>query len=64
MGAARELAEGCYQAFGDGEHETATGYFADGCISVTPGGALDNAAHEVFWDQLTMLGQLGALPPR
>ena len=48
MGDARHVVEQFYKAFSAGDFEAVTGYFAPECITVTPAGPLDNAAHEAF----------------
>jgi steroid delta-isomerase-like uncharacterized protein len=48
MGTAREVAERFYAAFAAGDFETMTALYADACVTVTPSGALDNAAHEAM----------------
>lgn len=48
MGEARDLAERYYQLFAARDFDGATALFTDDCITLTPIGALDNAAHLAF----------------
>ena len=48
MGEAREVAERFYESFAAGDFKTVTGYFAEGCVTITPAGSFDVAQHEAF----------------
>lgn len=48
MGHALDAAQRFYKAFADGDFETATACFTPDCVTVTPSGPLDNAAHEAY----------------
>ena len=48
MGQAREVVERFYELFGAADFVGARDLFADDCITVTPGGALNNDEHEAF----------------
>ena len=48
MGGARQLAERYYELFAAGDLDGAKALYADDCITVTPVGNLDNAAHRAF----------------
>jgi hypothetical protein len=66
MGEARDVAERFYERFGEDDLPGVTALrssldlpFAD-CFRVSDGRIVE---HEVIWDQIGMLAQLGALPP-
>jgi ketosteroid isomerase-like protein len=48
MGQARETVERFYERFSAGDLDGAMEVYAEGCVSVTPGGALPNAEHRAF----------------
>lgn len=48
MGVAREVVESFYSLFAAGDFAGVTGLYAEDCITVTPAGSLDNAAHEAM----------------
>ena len=48
MGQAREVAERFYELFSAGDFAGAGALYTDDCITVTPGGPLNNAEHEAF----------------
>jgi ketosteroid isomerase-like protein len=48
MGQAHDTAERFYALFGAGDLDGALGLFASGCVTITPVGPLDNAAHQAF----------------
>jgi steroid delta-isomerase-like uncharacterized protein len=48
MGQAQEVAEAFYECFRNGDFEGARALYADDCMTVTPGGTLDNEGHEMM----------------
>lgn len=46
MGEVRKVAQAFYDAFAAGDFSAATALFADDCVTVMPGGTVDNAGHE------------------
>lgn len=48
MGEARDVVERFYGLFGDGDFVGARNLYTDDCITVTPGGPLNNDQHEAF----------------
>lgn len=48
MGAARDVVEQFYKRFEAGDMASAVELFTDGCVTVTPAGAMDNTEHQAF----------------
>ena len=48
MGEARRVTKRFYDSFAAGDFEAAGQCFAEGCVTVTPMGELNNAQHEAF----------------
>lgn len=49
MGDARETVDRFYRSAGEGDIESLSACFADGCVTTTPAGAFDKAQHEDFF---------------
>ena len=49
MGEAREAVDRFYRSAGDGDLKALSACFADDCMTTTPAGTMDKAAHEAFF---------------
>lgn len=49
MGSARETVDRFYRSAGEGDVESLSACFADGCLTTTPAGTFDKAEHQAFF---------------